>query len=223
MFGIINSSAYNVLVQWILQRHLFQTGKTYISGSLVDIGCGTKPYRDLLSGFVSTHTGIDYPGTLHDKSNIDIFCTAYNIPIMTGSFDSAICTATLEHLEEPEMAIRECFRVLKSGGYAIYSVPFIWHLHEEPRDFFRFSKYGLDYLFKKTGFDVVEIKALSGFWVTFGQLFVYYLYRINKGPIRWLHLLDIPGWIIQGFSLILDKLDKAERWTWMYMVIARKP
>ncbi len=223
MFGLKNSSAFNILVKTILQKNLTQAAKKYLKGNLLDIGCGTKPYKEVLSGLVDSHTGIDYPGTLHDRSNIDIFCTAYNIPYINGYFDSAICTATLEHLEEPEIAIRECFRVLRSGGVSIYSVPFIWHLHEEPRDFYRYSKYGLDYLFKKSGFDVLEIKALSGFWVTFGQLFVYYLYRLNRGPIRWLHLLDIPGWIIQGISLVFDKLDKAERWTWMYMVIARKP
>lgn len=223
MFGVTNSSSYNILVQGILQHHLVETAKKYLIGNLLDIGCGTKPYKDLLSKLVDTHTGIDYSGTLHNRSNIDTFSTAYNIPFISGYFDSAICTATLEHLEEPEYAIRECFRVMKCGGIAIYSVPFIWHLHEEPRDFYRYSKYGLDYLFKKVGFEIVEIKALSGFWVTFGQLFVYYLNRLNKGPVRMFHLLDIPGWIIQISSFLLDKLDRAERWTWMYMVVARKP
>lgn len=35
----------------------------------------------------------------------------------------------------------ECHRVLKKGGPAIYQVPFIWHLHDEPRDFYCFSQY----------------------------------------------------------------------------------
>jgi len=40
---------------------------------------------------------------------------------------------------------------LEAGGIAIYSVTFVWHLHEEPRDFYWFSKYGLRYLLEKTG------------------------------------------------------------------------
>jgi SAM-dependent methyltransferase len=128
----------------------------------------------------------------------------------------------LEHLEEPEKAVRECFRVLKPGGVALYSVPFIWHLHEEPRDFYRFSKYGLSYLFDKAGFEIVEIKALSGFWVTFGQLLVYNLYRFNRGMLRWLRVIDTLGLFIQAISYGLDRLDKTEEWTWMYMVVAKK-
>ena len=113
--------------------------------------------------------------------------------------------------------------MLTSGGHAIYTVPFIWHLHEEPHDFFRFSKYGLRYLFEKVGFEIVEIKALSGFWVTFGQLFVYNLYRYNVGPLRWLRLIDLIGLFIQAAAYGLEKLDKTEQWTWMYIVVARKP
>lgn len=210
------------LVNKIHDEQLLLLTKKYLKNRLLDIGCGTKPYRDLLGPYVSEHIGVDQEGTLHDKSNIDLFGSAYQIPTEDASFDSAICTAVLEHLEEPELALRECYRVLKPGGVAIYSVPFIWHLHEEPRDFYRFSKYGLKYLFEKVGFEVLELKALSGFWVTFGQLFVYYLYRFNLGPFRWFRIIYTLGLLIQAFSYFLDKLDKTEQWTWMYMVVAKK-
>jgi len=105
---------------------------------------------------------------------------------------------------------------------AIYSVPFIWHIHEEPRDFYRFSKYGLQYLFEKVGFEVLELKALSGFWVTFGQLLVYNIYRLNRDPLRWLRIIDAVGLLLQAIAYGLDKLDKTEQWTWMYMVVVRK-
>lgn len=210
------------LVHKIHDDSLLVMAGRYLSGRLVDIGCGEKPYKKMLAPFVTSHTGVDHADTMHGKSEIDVFGSAYQIPEPEASFDSAICTAVLEHLEEPEAAIRECHRILKPGGHAVYSVPFIWHLHEEPRDFFRFSKYGLRYLFTKAGFEIVELNALSGFWVTFGQLLVYNLYRLNRGPIRWLHLLDIPGVLIQMIALILDRIDKTEQWTWMYMVVARK-
>jgi len=222
MFGIINSTAKNVMVQGILQKNLAETARIYTVGRLVDIGCGIKPYKKLLAPYVTEHVGVDHEGTLHEKSSIDLFGTAYHIPADDEFFDSAICTAVLEHLEEPEAALRECFRVLKPGGYAIYSIPFIWHLHEEPRDFYRYSKYGIKYLFEKVGFELAEIRALSGFWVTFGQLFVYNIYRLNKGPLRWLHIIDIVGLFIQAIAYGLDKIDKSEKWTWMYMVIAKK-
>ena len=212
----------SLLIYQIHDRELKQCAVSYLSGRLIDIGCGTKPYKNLLSPYVTEHVGVDHEATFHEKSHVDIFGTAYQIPVEEASFDCAICTAVLEHLEEPELALRECHRVLKDGGVAIYSVPFIWHIHEEPRDFYRFSKYGLQYLLEKVGFEILELKALSGFWVTFGQLFVYNVYRLNRGPLCWLRIIDGVGLLIQAIAYGLDKLDKTEQWTWMYMVVVRK-
>ncbi len=212
----------NLLIYYSHDRLLKKTASKYIHGSLIDIGCGTKPYQELLKSFVDQHIGLDYENSLHSGDKVDLFGTAYAIPVPDASFDSALCTSVLEHLEEPEQGLRECYRVLKPEGIAIYSVPFIWHLHEEPRDFYRFSKYGLDYLFKKVGFEVVDIKALSGFWVTFGQLLVYNLYRFNIGPLRWFRIIDAIGLILQGVAYVLDHFDRSEQWTWAYMIVARK-
>ena len=213
----------NLLINHIHNTQLIKFAKSHLVGKLIDIGCGTKPYKEMISPFVKEHIGVDHEQTFHDKSNVDLFGTAYNVPADSASFDSAICTAVLEHLEEPEQALAECYRLLKPGGSVIYSVPFIWHLHEEPRDFYRFSQYGLKYLFQKVGFDVLEIKPLAGFWVTFGQLFIYNLYRFNRGPLKYIPIIPVVGLFIQVISFLLDKIDKTEQWTWMYMVVARKP
>ncbi len=213
----------NFLINHILDRQLKQFASEYFSGCLIDIGCGKKPYKNLLAPYVTKHIGIDHQDTLHDKINIDRFGTAYEIPADDGEFDSVLCSAVLEHLEEPELALRECHRILKQGGVAIYTVPFIWHLHEEPRDFFRFSKYGLKYLFEKSGFEIIVLKALSGFWVTFGQLLVYYLYRFHRGPLRYFPIIPVVSLVIQGICYLINSIDKTEEWTWMYLVVARKP
>lgn len=196
--------------------------QAYFKGHLIDIGCGNKPYKNQLEGIVEKHIGVDHEGTLHNLDNADLIGTAYAIPVADATFDAALCSAVLEHLEEPAQAIAECHRVLKPNGIAVYSIPFIWHLHEQPRDFYRYSKYGIDYLFTKAGFEIVKLEALSGFWVTFGQLFVYYLYRFNRGPLRWFRIVDLIGLLIQGIAYLFDKLDRAEDWTWMYIVAAKK-
>lgn len=212
----------NILIYALHDRELKTYASRYLAGRMIDIGCGTKPYREIVKPFITSHVGLDHVDSPHGLASVDLKGTAYEIPEPDGSFDSALCTSVLEHLEDPEKALRECHRVLKSGGIAVYSVPFIWHLHEEPRDFFRFSKYGLEYLFKKAGFEILEIKPLTGFWGTFGQLFVYNLYRLNRGPLRILRVIDALGLVLQGIAYLLDRVDRTEQWTSLYMVAAKR-
>jgi SAM-dependent methyltransferase len=135
-----------------------------------------------------------------------------------------MCTDVLEHLEEPSDAIAEAKRILKPGGFAIYTVPFFWHLHEAPRDFYRYSKYGLQYLFEKNGFEIVELKALSGFFVTFGQELSYFLMnfrgRSKFNPLWW--FIPISVNCIQLFAYLLGKIERNEDFTIEYIIVVKK-
>jgi ubiquinone/menaquinone biosynthesis C-methylase UbiE len=200
--------------------------RKYFKGKLLDIGCGTKSKQHLIGDIVQEYVGLDHADSLHDLSHVDIFGTAYKIPEPDRSYDSVLCTAVLEHLEEPCVALKEASRVIKPGGHAIYTVPLFWHLHEEPRDFYRYTKYGLKYLFEKAGFDIVEIKPLSGFWITFGSELNYYLSSGTEGFFA--NLLK-PAIALNNIIFpLLNKLDMkfhrgADRWTWLYLVVAIKP
>lgn len=205
-----------------MDKELSRCAKQYLSGRLIDIGCGIKPYAHMLAPYISEHVGLDREQPFNQNAKVDLVGTAYEIPAVNNSFNSALSTAALEHLAEPEIALRECHRVLKPGGVAVYTVPFIWHVHAAPWDYVRFTNFGLKHLFEKTGFEIIEIKALSGFWVTFGQLFVYYLFRFHRGPLRYIPVIPLLGLLVQGIAYLLDRLDKAEDWTWMYLVVAKK-
>jgi SAM-dependent methyltransferase len=212
----------NWLVKYLTVKELKKLVPKYVKGCLIDIGCGSKPYENIIKKYADRYIGTDHSHSISDKSKLDFLGTAYSIGIKSETFDTALSTAVLEHLEEPESALRECYRLLKSGGHAIYAVPFIWHIHEEPRDFYRYSKYGLQYLFQKTGFEIIELKSLSGFCVTFSQLLVYYLYIFHRGPVKLIPIIPLLGLFIQLLGLALDSLYKADRWTWAYLVVARK-
>ncbi|HWH45333.1 MAG TPA: methyltransferase domain-containing protein, partial [Thermoleophilaceae bacterium] len=146
--------------------------------------------------------------------------SAYELPVEDGSFDTVLCTAVLEHLEEPAAALREARRVLRGGGVAIYTVPFIWHVHEAPRDFFRYSRYGIEHLFGEAGFEIEELRPLSGFWVTFGTMLAYYLHTRRRGPIRF-RLYPLITRPLLAAAYRLDRHDPDESWTWAYLVVAR--
>ena len=212
----------NWLTYIALDKQLAKLFSKYIHGRLIDIGCGIKPYKDMLAPFVTEHVGVDHEGTKHKNSTIDIYSSAYEIPVKDGSFDSCICTSVLEHLEDPINALNECNRVLKKRGLAVYSVPFIWPPHETPRDYYRFTKYGLIYLFEKTNFEILEISSISGFWGTFGQMLVYYILRFNKGLIRRMKIVHLLSFFLQSIFYVLDKIDKVESYTSHILIVVRK-
>ncbi len=210
----------------IAGKQIRDRAKKYFSGKMIEIGCGDKSKGLLVGEFVSEHIGLDHEGTLHDKSHIDLFGTAYDIPQENESFDCILSTAVIEHLEDPQTALAEALRVLKPGGYAIYTAPLFWHLHEEPRDFYRYTKFGLKYLFEKAGFEIIEITPLSGFWNTFGAELGYYFNSFKFRPLYVIAKLII---ILNNLVFpLLNTIDlkinsNTEKWTWMYLVVVRKP
>lgn len=97
--------------------------------SLLDVGCGEgyviSYLREHLPGL--TITGMDYDAEaieiarqLHPDLNLKSG-DASNLPFSDSSFDAVICLEVLEHLGEPENALRELIRV--SRQYVILSVP----------------------------------------------------------------------------------------------------
>lgn len=198
--------------------HALRDVASQASGRLIDIGCGMKPCASIFEGHVAEHVGVDHADTLHGTECVDLIGTAYDIPADDGSFDTVLCTAVMEHLEEPQAAIIEARRVLRDGGVAIYTIPLFWQLHEAPRDFYRYTRYGIEHLFEQGGFDRIEVRPLGGYWLTAGTMFSYYLDRFARGPFT--PLIGAITLAVQAAAAGLDRADRATDWTWMYLVVA---
>lgn len=80
--------------------------------------------------------------------NPDIIGDVCRIPFPDQSIDFIIMMEVLEHVKEPFIAVSEIYRVLKPGGRVILSTPFIYPVHAEPHDYFRYTKNGLLYMFR---------------------------------------------------------------------------
>lgn len=155
-----------------------------VTGSVLDLGCGQKPYKELFS--YSDYTGLEIDTDLNRKlAFADDFYDGNTLPYQDNLFDTILCNQVLEHVFEPDFFLSEIFRALKPGGLIILTVPFIWEEHEQPYDFGRYTSFGLDYSFRKSGFEVVNIEK-----ITFGasailQLFAGFLFSkvIHRGFI----------------------------------------
>ncbi len=81
---------------------------------------------------------------LYDTSDyIDYNYDIHDLKFEDATFDVAICTSILEHVDSPTLAIQELNRVLKPGGKIWVQLPFCYPYHEGPNDFWRASPGGL--------------------------------------------------------------------------------
>jgi adenine/guanine phosphoribosyltransferase-like PRPP-binding protein len=104
-----------------------------------------------------------------------VIAPANQIPLDANQFDTAFSTQTIEHVGDCQGLVNEAFRLLKPGGYFIVSGPMYWPLHEEPYDFYRFTKHGFKHLFDQAGFQTVEIIPNGGKWALLGQVIFHTL------------------------------------------------
>lgn len=67
---------------------------------------------------------LDYVGVdLNERPNISVKMDLTATPIRSAAFDAVICVHVLEEILDDRKAMRELYRVMKSGGWALISVP----------------------------------------------------------------------------------------------------
>jgi len=116
-----------------LRRHLH-----LITGRVVDLGCGTAPFKIDILVLANEYIGVDWPNSLHSGAHVDIECDLCGpFPFPDGFADTVISTEVLEHIPTPSAFLSEAARILKSGGVLFLTVPFQWHVHEAPHDYYR--------------------------------------------------------------------------------------
>lgn len=117
---------------WSDERRLLKLMKYYKGGNFIDLGCLDSPLPAVAKVMSpkSNCVGIDiaaeainemtkrYPGPIYKYGSV------YAIPYTDGWFSYAVMGELLEHLESPETAVKEAFRVLEPGGVLAISVPF---------------------------------------------------------------------------------------------------
>jgi SAM-dependent methyltransferase len=181
-------------------------------GSILDVGCGLKPYENVLRQREALYWGVDYPVTLANAhgmvSRADVFADCLRLPFGSGTMDNVVCTQVLEHVREPGILVGEMARVLRPGGRLLLSAPMAWPLHEEPFDFYRFTVYGFRHLFQTAGLEIVkELERAQGVYAL-GQLF---LTLMVEGPkqrhgLLWKVMTNATCMMVNKSCPLLDRI-----------------
>ena len=221
-----NRKAYNWLLYDIGDKWRDEYSK-YYKGDLYDLGCGEAPYKEYFLQYCDNYIGVDWTNTLHNSQADIVSDLNTKLDIDDKVADTIISLSVMEHLCEPQIFVQESYRILKDDGVMILGVPWMWEIHEAPYDYFRYTPYGLKYLFQKAGFQDIHIQPTSGF---FTMLFVkinYFSLKFIKGSLikrKVIRSLLRPFWFVgQKIAPYLDGLHRG--WsanTVGFYVIAKK-
>lgn len=190
---------------------------------ILDAGAGPCPYKELFK-----HCKYEATDVEKFSKDIDFTCSLDNIPKKDRSYDAILSTEVLEHVEYPWKVSKEFYRVLKRGGKLYLTVPQGRLLHQEPYNFYYYTKYGLKSLLKDAGFKEIKITSKGGyFWfladvIRFnGLLEPLRKYKLLYYPLRFLEY-PLTNILMPFILFHLDSLDRVQKWTIGYAVEARK-
>ena len=110
----------------------------------------------------------DWNIELKNLINIDIegkpniLADINNLPFKNNTISNFGCFNVLELLQFPKVAVQEIHRVLNKTGYLVGYVPFLYPIHNQPVDYWRFSNQALYQILSIVGFENIIIEPLGG-------------------------------------------------------------
>lgn len=208
------------------KKNLFEIliGKVVKPGSkikILDIGSGTGVNIPALKKFGDIYAVDNNEEALRLIANDIIrekrLGDATRIPYPDNFFEIVVASDILEHVKDDNSAVREINRVLKSGGFLVFTVPafnFLFSAHDKAVNHFR--RYNKKVI-RKLLSDLLEFRI--GFWVflLFFPVAIFKLLNRKKRPQiqpyssvpKFINkfaglLIDLENWLIKnGISLPL--------------------
>ena len=182
-----------------------------LGGTIMDFGCGSKPYRRFFQ--YERYVGVDFenPGHPHDNEQIDVFYDGRHIPLEDASIDSVLCSEVFEHIFNLPDILLELNRVMKPGAPILITCPFVWKEHEEPHDYARYTLFALDHLLTRAGFKKEIAEKSGNFAEVIAQLTVLMLFdkfygKANRFLLTRYLYTGLCIWLPNAVGALLSRL-----------------
>jgi SAM-dependent methyltransferase len=191
---------------------------------VLDAGAGEAPYRELFSH--ADYVTSDWAHSPHPGGReADVVAPLDRLPLDDASFDAVVSTEVLEHVSRPGVVLRELHRVLVPGGRLWVTVPFVGALHEEPYDFYRYTRFGLESLLSDAGFAGIAVEPMGGYFTAMAQLSTNCGLAIgvgdDAGPT--LRAVAAAGRLAGRLLPALDRLDRRRALPLGWLCVATRP
>jgi len=123
----------------------------YLSGRVLDYGCGRQPYRGIVEAAGGEYEGFDrahFAGALAEVGDVG--------DILINGYDAVLCTQVVQYLDFPTDEIsRMRNMLLKAQGHLVLTYPTHWPEREHD-DYHRFTKAGMTRRLEAAGFTIIR-------------------------------------------------------------------
>lgn len=187
---------------------------------VLDAGAGEGQYAHFFSQHRYTGVDLGIGDRQWNYSGLDCLADLGALPFRDAAFDAVLNIVTLEHVRDPRAVVRELARVMRPGARLLLAVPHEWEEHQQPHDYFRYTRHGLRLLLAEAGLEEISLDAAGGFFRLLSrrlfnalQFFPGVLFPLGA-------ILFAPAALLMP---LLDPLDRARNFTLGYVCVARKP
>ncbi len=174
--GFINhiyALSRRVMLRWKLK--MVKDAARIKSGKILDIGCGTGYFANIMKSYGWDVTGIEPNIKAREfgknQFGLNIIDPSEIKALPEGSFDVVTMWHVMEHFQDPYTYYRDILRFMKPGGICITALPNCnsfdaeyygkhWAAWDVPRHLWHFSPATYNFFTEKTGFVITQIRSL---------------------------------------------------------------
>lgn len=129
-----------------------------LSNSVLDLGAGQQPYRDIVERMGGDYVPFDAPGYPGSVTKIDTTGEAFG-----RLFATVLCTQVIQYQQDPLTFLTNIRARIAGAGHLVMTYPTNWPEVEEA-DRFRFTKAGMRTLLTDAGFQIVRHEKRGSIW-----------------------------------------------------------
>lgn len=134
-------------------------------------------------------------------------------------FDVVVISEVLEHVHSPHLAVENLHRILVPGGRLVLTTPFILPIHEQPHDYYRYTRYGLEFLLRE--FNEVTVRERNSYFEAIDVLWMRLLQAEGRVPRPLVAMILPLVWLTKRpMTKVLERVIRTDAMTTGYVVTA---
>jgi len=183
-----------------------------LKGTIIEIGGSKSGKYKVMSG------NSDY--IISNITDDVFYLDVMDMNLKSESVDNFVCVNVLEHVPKPKKSVNEILRVLKPGGFVLFSIPFMYPFHGAPSDYQRFTFEGIKILLKD--FEILEFYTVGNFCLCVSQFISRLLPKpFYKHMIRFIMFLPL-GLLGYIFYVVGFNSKPNKRFAMLFIILCKK-